>query len=73
MMGNVSDRRAVSLGGFIPGAVMTIFMMLYVSYLARGATAWGADQAFRWGRAVQDLYRCANRALMDGRSSSSAA
>src|SRR5207248_4002210 len=34
MMGNVSIG-ALFLGGFIPGAVMTIFMMLYASYCAR--------------------------------------
>src|SRR2546427_12326653 len=34
MMGNVSIG-ALFLGGFIPGAVMTIFMMLYVTYCAR--------------------------------------
>jgi tripartite ATP-independent transporter DctM subunit len=46
MMGNVSIG-ALFLGGFIPGAVMTIFMMLYVSYCARKYNM-GADQAFRW-------------------------
>src|SRR6266446_7019309 len=46
MMGNVSIG-ALFLGGFIPGAVMTIFMMLYVSYCAR-RYGMGADQAFRW-------------------------
>src|SRR5437764_3914498 len=46
MMGNVSFG-ALFLGGFIPGAVMTIFMMLYVSYCAR-RYGMGADQAFRW-------------------------
>ena len=46
MMGNVSIG-ALFLGGFIPGAVMTIFMMLYVTYCAR-RYGMGADQAFRW-------------------------
>src|SRR6201995_1547421 len=46
MMGNVSIG-ALFLGGFIPGAVMTIFMMLYVSYCAR-KYGMGADQAFSW-------------------------
>ena len=46
MMGNVSIG-ALFLGGFIPGAVMTLFMMLYVSYCAR-RYGMGADQAFRW-------------------------
>src|SRR3982074_1751271 len=46
MMGNVSIG-ALFLGGFIPGAVMTIFMMLYVTYCAR-EYGMGADQAFRW-------------------------
>src|SRR6185295_16722949 len=46
MMGNVSIG-ALFLGGFIPGAVMTIFMMLYVTYCAR-RYGMGADQAFSW-------------------------
>jgi len=46
MMGNVSIG-ALFLGGFIPGAVMTIFMMLYVSYCAR-RYGMGRDQAFHW-------------------------
>ena len=46
MMGNVSIG-ALFLGGFIPGAVMTIFMMLYVTYCAR-KYGMGADQAFSW-------------------------
>ncbi|MFZ2158706.1 MAG: TRAP transporter large permease [Bradyrhizobium sp.] len=46
MMGNVSIG-ALFLGGFIPGAVMTLFMMLYVSYVAR-RYGMGRDQAFRW-------------------------
>src|SRR3954463_12753941 len=46
MMGNVSIG-ALFLGGFMPGAVMTIFMMLYVTYCAR-KYGMGADQAFRW-------------------------
>src|ERR1700752_1639536 len=46
MMGNVSIG-ALFHGGFIPGAVMTIFMMLYVSYCAR-RYGMGRDQAFRW-------------------------
>src|SRR5438045_7623415 len=48
MMGNVSIG-ALFLGGFIPGAVMTIFMMLYVSYCVR-RYGMGRDQAFRRGR-----------------------
>ena len=44
MMANVSIG-ALFLGGFIPGAVMTIFMMLYVSYCARRYNM-GRDQAF---------------------------
>src|SRR6187399_716694 len=44
MMGNVSIG-ALFLGGFIPGAVMTIFMMLYVSYCARKYNM-GRDQLF---------------------------
>src|SRR5882724_5140325 len=46
MMGNVSIG-ALFMGGFIPGAVMTIFMMLYVSYCAR-RYGMGRDQAFHW-------------------------
>src|SRR3978361_1757185 len=46
MMGNVSIG-ALFLGGFIPGAVMTLFMMLYVSYCAR-KYGMGSAQAFRW-------------------------
>jgi tripartite ATP-independent transporter DctM subunit len=44
MMANVSIG-ALFLGGFIPGAVMTIFMMLYVTYCAR-KYGMGRDQAF---------------------------
>ena len=46
MMGNVSIG-ALFLGGVIPGAVMTIFMMAYVYYCAR-RYGMGRDQAFRW-------------------------
>jgi tripartite ATP-independent transporter DctM subunit len=46
MMGNVSIG-ALFLGGVIPGAVMTIFMMAYVYYCARRYNM-GRDQAFRW-------------------------
>src|SRR5437763_3736213 len=46
MMGNVSIG-ALFLGGVIPGAVMTIFMMAYVYYCAR-KYGMGRDQAFRW-------------------------
>src|SRR2546421_3294480 len=46
MMANVSIG-ALFMGGFIPGAVMTIFMMLYVTYCARKYNM-GRDQAFRW-------------------------
>jgi tripartite ATP-independent transporter DctM subunit len=46
MMANVSIG-ALFLGGVIPGAVMTIFMMLYVSYCAR-RYGMGRDQLFRW-------------------------
>ena len=45
MMANVSIG-ALFLGGFIPGAVMTIFMMLYVTYCAR-KYGMGRDQVFR--------------------------
>src|ERR1700704_3744696 len=46
MMGNVSIG-ALFLAGFIPGAVMTLFMMLYASYCAR-RYGMGPDQKFRW-------------------------
>ena len=46
MMANVSIG-ALFLGGVIPGVVMTIFMMLYVTYCAR-RYGMGRDQAFRW-------------------------
>ena len=45
MMANVSIG-ALFLGGVIPGAVMTIFMMAYVYYCARRYNM-GRDQAFR--------------------------
>src|SRR5712671_4154945 len=38
---------ALFMGGFIPGAVMTIFMMLYVTYCARKYNM-GRDQIFNW-------------------------
>jgi tripartite ATP-independent transporter DctM subunit len=44
MMANVSIG-ALFMGGFIPGAVMTLFMMLYVYYCARRYNM-GSDQAF---------------------------
>jgi tripartite ATP-independent transporter DctM subunit len=50
MMANVSIG-ALFLGGIIPGAVMTIFMMLYVYYCARRYNM-GRDQAFRWKRSA---------------------
>src|SRR5258708_2283600 len=46
LMGNVSIG-ALFLAGFVPGAVMTIFMMLYASYCARRYNM-GPDQKFRW-------------------------
>ena len=55
MMGNVSIG-ALFLGGFIPGAVMTIFMMLYVTYCAR-KYGMGADQAFQLERAWPYFHR----------------
>src|SRR6187399_3487838 len=44
MMANASVG-ALFLGGFIPGAVMTLLMMLYVTYCAR-RYGMGRDQAF---------------------------
>src|SRR4026208_2487026 len=46
MMANVSIG-ALFLGGVIPGLVMTIFMMLYVTWYARRHGI-GSDQVFRW-------------------------
>src|SRR5947207_7313811 len=46
MMANVSIG-ALFMGRFIPGAVMTIFMMLYVTYCARKYNM-GCDHMFRW-------------------------
>jgi tripartite ATP-independent transporter DctM subunit len=46
MMANVSIG-ALFLGGILPGAVMTIFMMLYVTYYAHRHGI-GRDQIFRW-------------------------
>src|SRR5450631_4863762 len=46
MMANVSIG-ALFLGGVIPGAVMTIFMMLYASYFAH-KNGWGSDSPFSW-------------------------
>jgi len=46
MMANVSIG-ALFLGGILPGAVMTIFMMLYVAYYAHRHGI-GRDQLFRW-------------------------
>ena len=46
MMANVSIG-ALFLGGVIPGLVMTVFMMLYVTWYARRHGI-GSDQAFRW-------------------------
>ena len=46
MMGNVSIG-ALFLGGILPGAVMTLFMMIYVTYCARKYNM-GRDQTFKW-------------------------
>ncbi len=46
MMANVSIG-ALFLGGIIPGVVMTLFMMGYVTYCAR-RDGMGRDQMFRW-------------------------
>src|SRR5947207_2818081 len=57
MMGNVSIG-ALFLGGFIPGAVMTIFMMLYVTYYAH-KNKWGSDSPFLWkniGNAILEIF-----------------
>jgi tripartite ATP-independent transporter DctM subunit len=46
MMANVSIG-ALFLGGVIPGLVMTVFMMMYVTWYARRHGI-GSDQVFRW-------------------------
>src|SRR4051794_22589060 len=46
MMANVSIG-ALFLGGVIPGAVMTVLMMLTVAYFAY-KNGWGADTPFSW-------------------------
>ena len=46
MMANVSIG-ALFLGGVIPGLVMTVFMMLYVTWYAHRHGI-GSDQVFRW-------------------------
>ncbi|MEP7031723.1 MAG: TRAP transporter large permease, partial [Pseudolabrys sp.] len=61
MMANVSIG-ALFLGGIIPGAVMTLFMMAYVYYCAR-RDGMGPDQAFRW-RALGVTFVAALPALM---------
>src|SRR5712672_4370422 len=48
MMGNVSIG-ALFLGGFIPGAVMTILMMATVAYFAH-RNGWGSDAPFSWAQ-----------------------
>ena len=55
VMANVSIG-ALFLGGVIPGAVMALFMMLYVTYCAR-RYGMGRDQAFRWDVLGSDLRR----------------
>lgn len=61
MMANVSIG-ALFLGGVIPGAVMTLFMMGYVYYCARKYNM-GRDQAFRW-RVLGITFIAAAPALM---------
>ena len=61
MMANVSIG-ALFLGGVIPGLVMMIFMMLYVTWYARRHGI-GSDQAFRW-RALGVTFIAALPALM---------
>ena len=55
MMANVSIG-ALFLGGVIPGLVMTVFMMVYVTYYARRHGI-GRDQVFRWRMLGVDLHR----------------
>ena len=61
MMANVSIG-ALFLGGVIPGLVMMVFMMLYVTWYARRHGI-GSDQAFRW-RALGVTFIAALPALM---------
>ncbi|MEP9351350.1 TRAP transporter large permease [Xanthobacter sp. KR7-225] len=46
MLANVSIG-ALFLGGVVPGAVMTLLMMITVAYFAR-RNNWGSDAAFSW-------------------------
>lgn len=61
MMANVSIG-ALFLGGVLPGAVMTVIMMLYVTYCAR-RYGMGRDQLFRW-RALARSFVAAVPALL---------
>ena len=57
MMGNVSIG-ALFLGGFIPGAVMTVFMMATVAFYAH-KNKWGSDSPFSWkniGNAILEIF-----------------
>src|SRR4249919_1775525 len=57
MMANVSIG-ALFLGGFIPGAVMTVLMMLTVAYFAH-KNGWGSDAPFSWpqiGSAALEIF-----------------
>jgi tripartite ATP-independent transporter DctM subunit len=61
MMANVSIG-ALFLGGVLPGVVMTVVMMLYVTYCAR-RYGMGRDQLFRW-RALAFSFVAALPALL---------
>src|ERR1700694_2582056 len=57
MMANVSIG-ALFLGGVIPGAVMTLFMMATVAYFAH-RNGWGSDAPFSWpqiGSAALEIF-----------------
>src|SRR5213076_2101496 len=57
MMGNVSIG-ALFLGGVIPGAVMTAFMMATVAFYAH-KNKWGSDSPFSWkniGNAILEIF-----------------
>src|SRR6187397_1069891 len=57
MMGNVSIG-ALFLGGILPGAVMTLFMMATVAYFAH-KNGWGSDAPFSWpqiGSAALEIF-----------------
>ncbi|MDM0017579.1 TRAP transporter large permease [Variovorax saccharolyticus] len=53
MMANVSVG-ALFIAGILPGAIMTLLMMLTVTYYAH-KNGWGADVKFQWPRLIKAL------------------